>query len=90
MDWTSLLIMFVVVVVVGIGRFWLLPLALGHLHAERVPGWAYPIVVPILVLLALRFGQGHRMVTSGYYDFGAALGVVTGLICWMAKRERPS
>ena len=85
---SSFLIVFGVLLVAAVARFWLIPRLLGHRHAERLPGWTYPITIPIVVILSLRFGQGNKGITTGYYIFGAVLGAVAGVFCWMARRQK--
>ncbi len=85
---SSFLIVFSVLLVAAVARFWLIPRLLGQRHAERLPGWAYPIAIPIFVVLSLRFGQGNKTVTPGYYVFAAVLGAVAGVFCWMARRQK--
>jgi hypothetical protein len=75
----------IVVLVIG---HWLIPLVFGYIDPERMPGWALPIIIPILAVFGLRIGLGNEMVTRGYYVFVAVLGAVTGLLAWMGKRQR--
>jgi hypothetical protein len=80
-------VVIVALIVAGYGR-WFVARGFRDLPAKRIPGWVLPIAVPVFILLRLRFGRGNKMVTPGYYAFGAVLGVVVGLILWMAMRQK--
>jgi len=90
-QWFFILVFGVVIVVGHIAYYsWLRPRVVGHLRAERIPGWALPIAMPLILVLLLRLRTGLRnqMVTPGYYVFMAVLGVVTGLLLWIARRQK--
>ncbi|MFI5459761.1 MAG: hypothetical protein ACHRXM_30415 [Isosphaerales bacterium] len=91
MQWLLILVFGVVIVVGNIAcYFWLRPRVVRHLPAERIPGWALPIAMPLILVLLLRLRTGLRnqLVTPGNYVFMAILGVVLGLLLWMARRQK--
>lgn len=80
----------VLIVWVGILRFWLLPKVLNPLLRPLiswVPRWVWAIAMPVLVVLY----QRHRYPNAeGWvYTLGAGAGVMLGILLWLAPRPSP-
>ena len=83
MDWVSLIVPVVLVVAIGVIRFWLHP---GRRLMAQVPVWVWPVLFPALVVGVqyLRYPDNPTWV----YALGGGGGFVAGLLMWVRAGRR--